>query len=171
MSRRAKAILVAAYYFLIFAVAPTTALRYVPEQLVTQMSSMVDLDLQTILTTLALIGLGMAGTAYVSNMTDRWSPLHLISAVTQRGFTLFLFLYCLGLENVWSFGLTERPISVGSPGAPEVTILLDFRSITMLFALYVGFGVATEILGFYFSRKEGMGNHQLLDVGHSSERL
>ncbi|MFQ6085791.1 MAG: hypothetical protein ACE5OY_05975 [Candidatus Bathyarchaeia archaeon] len=156
MRRTVKAVLFASGYILAFVVLPPLALRFVPEGLIVRMTTFMGLEVQAILTTLALIGLAMAATSFVEKMTDDWSPLHLLSSISKEGVSFYLTLYFIGLADPWSFGLVNRLIHVEQPMAPRLalTLLLDFRNIVILFAFIMGLSILKEALGFYYSRRE-----------------
>jgi len=147
MKRRLKAVLYTCLVATVFVVAPVIASGNLPPE-VSQIVSMVGLDVQAILHTIVLVGVAMAALIFIKTDTDEGTVKHLIASAGLDVLDFYLTLYGFGLGDPWSFGLVERQLPFGN-----VRLTYDLRALIVAFALLTAFSVATAMLKYSYARE------------------
>ncbi len=112
-------------YIVFLIVVPLVLLRFIPAELLNALAGGIGIQVQTITTTLALVGISLAALSVLKNLSREESLLKPIASTVGSIVTLYLFLYIIGLGNPLTFG----SINIGTAGA---TILLDLKFIVLL---------------------------------------
>jgi len=150
MRKIIKAVLFAALHIMILVVVPNLGLQYVsqlvPEEFIPFMEELMNC-LRGIVASISIIGVILAVLAFSSNMVEDWSPIKLLSSMASSFVWFYLFLLLLGFGDPSRMGLTQLSIHAAS-------IILDFRFLVTLELSLLGISTASDIIKFYFARKE-----------------
>ena len=151
MRKIIKAVFFAALYILTLVVIPNIGLGYafqlMPEGTPMRMFIEETIDLRGIVTSISIIGVILAILTFSSNVVEDWSPIKLFSSIASSFVGFYMFLFLMGLGNPSSMGLNQLSVYVA-------TVVWDFRFFVTLELLLLGIRVVSEIIKFYFARKE-----------------
>lgn len=140
-----KAIFFAALNIFLFVVIPKIVLGYVPEEFLSYLKEVIDLE--GIVVALTIIGVIRAILVFPQNLTEDGSLLKLLSSVTSSLFGFYTSLFTIGFGDTSTMGITTIEYN-------PLTVILDLKFFIVLFVILSCINIVRAIAKFYYARKE-----------------
>jgi hypothetical protein len=140
----------ALFTFLILVALPLAAVNYLPAQTLEQLSA-TGLNIQSLATEMAMLGLVVSAIALAKAVADRTSVAYLLLDISSNIISLVFALLVVGVGNIASLGLSSFSLQQGKV---TTEIILDLRIFIYITICVVTFSVLQSIAKFREARSE-----------------